>query len=141
MSIRNLPALGATLVLVAGLAACGSSSHAATTPVTVYDVSADPGKNLPTTDAKHLAQEQLLAYQNDFASLLTTATASAASLPAVTGLLHAHVHDLTSYIDADVAGNDTEARQILVHAVATMHVIAKTVSDAIAAQHLRTVAP
>ena len=57
--------------------------------------------------AKHLAQEQLLAYQNDFARLLTTATASATSLPAVTGLLHAHVHDLTSYIDADVAGNDT----------------------------------
>jgi len=236
MSIRNLPALGATLVLVAGLAACGSSSHAATTPVTVYDVSADPGKNLPTTDAKHrvvlttamlrstldslfskhvtlvavlmhqvgegdanptiqigalvansqaltdvvarvygrdgarafaqlweqhtqffidyahadhvhsnaakhLAQEQLLAYQNDFASLLTSATASAASLPAVTGLLHAHVHDLTSYIDADVAGHDSVARQVLVHAVATMHVIAKTVADAIAAQHLRTVAP
>ncbi|MDP9331821.1 MAG: hypothetical protein M3Q30_00720 [Actinomycetota bacterium] len=236
MSIRHVRALGATALLVAALAACGSSSHAATTPVTVYNVSADPGQNLPATDtrhrvvlttailrstldslfskhvtlvavlmhqvgegdasptehisalaansqaltdvvarvygrdgarafgqlweqhtqffidyahadhvhsnaAKHLAQEQLLDYQNDFASFVTTATASDASLTAVTELLHAHVHDLTSYIDTDVAGHDTEARQILIHAVATMHVIAKTVSDAIAAQHLRTVAP
>ncbi len=91
--------------------------------------------------AKRLAQGQLLDYQTDFASFVSTVTASGSSLTAVTGMLHAHVHDLTSYIDADVAGNDTEAHQILTHAVATMHLIAKTVSDAIAAQHLETVGP
>ena len=91
--------------------------------------------------AKRLAQGQLLDYQNDFASFVSTATASDASLTAVTGLLHAHVHDLTSYIDADVAGHEAEAHQILTQAVANMHVIAKTISDAIAAQHPETVAP
>ena len=55
MSIRNVPALGATALLVAGLAACGSSSHAAPTPVTVYDVYADPGQNLPATNSRHRA--------------------------------------------------------------------------------------
>ena len=236
MSTRITPALGAIAMFVAALAACGSSSHAATTPVTVYNISADPGDNLPAIDAKHrvvlttavlrstldsvlsthatlvaalmvrvgdgdtapieqvkalasntraltdvvarvygneaarafaqlweqhtqffidyaqadrdhsnaakrLAQGQLLDYQNDFASFVSTATASDASLTAVTGLLHAHVHDLTSYIDAEVAGHETEARQILTQAVANMHIIAKAISDAIAAQHPDTVAP
>jgi len=236
MSFQKFSVRGAMALLIAALTACGSSPHAATTPVTVYNVSADPGQNLPATGrgkhvllttamlrstldsllskhvtlvaalvhqvgegdasptehiralaansqaltdviarvyghdaarafaqlweqhtqffidyahadrvhsnaAKRLAQEQLLDYQNDFASFVSTATASNASLTAVTGLLHAHVHDLTSYIDADVAGHDTEAHQILIEAVATMHVIAKTVSDAIAAQHLETVSP
>ena len=236
MSMRKVSALGATALLVTALAACGSSSHAATTPVTVYNISADPGANLPATDAEHrvllkaavlrstldsllsnhatlvaalmvqvgdgdtspieqvkalaantraltdvvaqvygneaarafaqlweqhtqffidyaqadrdhsnaakrLAQGQLLDYQNDFASFVSTATASDASLTAVTGLLHAHVHDLTSYIDAEVAGHETEARQILTRAVANMHIIATTMSDAIAAQHPETVAP
>jgi len=235
MSARKAPVLGAIALLVTALAACGSSSHAATTPVTVYNISADPGDNLPAIDAKHpavlttavlrstldsllsahatlvaalmhqvgdgdtsptdqvkalaantraltevvarmygsqaarafaqlweqhtqffidyaqadrdhsnaakrLAQGQLVDYQNDFASFVSTATASDASLTAVTGLLHAHVHDLTSYIDADVAGHETEARQILIQAVVKMHVIAKTISDAIAAQHPETVA-
>jgi len=236
MSARKGPALGAIALLVTALAACGSSSRAATTPVTVYNVSADPGDNLPAIDAKHhvvlttavlrstldsllsahatlvaalmhqvgdgdtsptdqvkalaantraltevvarvygseaarafaqlseqhtqffidyaqadrdhsnsakrLAQGQLVDYQNDFASFVSTATASDASLTAVTGLLHAHVHDLTSYIDADVAGHEAEAHQILAQAVANMHVIAKMISDAIAAQHPETVAP
>jgi hypothetical protein len=236
MSVRRVAALGATALLVTALAACGSNAHTATTPVTVYNVSADPGENLPTTDTKHrvllttavlrstldsllskhvtvvaalmhhvgegdaspteqiralatntraltdviarvygldgarafaqlweqhtqffidyahadrihsnrgkrLAQSQLLDYQKDFASFVSTATAGDASLTAVTGLLHAHVHDLTSYIDADVAGHDAEAHQILTEAVTNMRVIAKTVSDAIAAQHLETVAP
>src|SRR5207302_2342384 len=52
--------------------------------------------------AKRLAQGQLLDYQNDFASFVSTATASDASLTAVTGLLHTHLHGLTSYIDAHV---------------------------------------
>jgi hypothetical protein len=40
-----------------------------------------------------------------------------------------------------VAGHEAEAHQILTQAVANMHVIAKTISDAIAAQHPETVAP
>jgi len=237
MSFRQVGALGATALLAAALAACGSNAHtASSTSVTVYNVSADPGAQLPTTATKHrvplttavlrstldsllskhvtivaalmhrvgegdtnpseqirtlagntraltdviarvygndaarafaqlweqhtqffidyaqadrvhsksgkrLAQEQLQDYQNDFASFVSTATASNASLSTVTGLLHAHVHNLTSYIDADVAGHDAEAHQILTDAAANMHVVARTVSEAIAAQHLATIAP
>ncbi|MDQ1477986.1 MAG: hypothetical protein QOE62_3215 [Actinomycetota bacterium] len=91
--------------------------------------------------AKRLAQRQLLDYQNDFASFVTTATAGGASLGAVTGLLHAHVGDLSSYIEADIAGNRREALRLREQAVAHMHVIAKAIADAIVAQHLKTVGP
>jgi hypothetical protein len=91
--------------------------------------------------AKRLAQRRLLDYQNDFANFVTTATAGGAPLLAVTQLLHGHVQDLTSYIDADVAGHHDEAHRILTQAVAHMHVIAKAIADAIAAQHLKTVIP
>lgn len=91
--------------------------------------------------AKRLAQRRLLDYQNDFASFVNAATANGASLTAVTGLLHSHVHDLTSFIDADVAGHRAEAQQILQKTIADMHVIAKAISGAIAAQHLDTVTP
>jgi hypothetical protein len=236
MRLRTAAMLGLTALLVAVLPACGSSSHASSTPVTVFNLSADPAQNVPTTNAQHhatltvaalrstldsllakhatlvaalthevgagnanpnaavkalgantqaltnaialvygidgarafaqlweqhtqffidyaqadrgnhtgakrLAQEKLSDYQNDFASFVSTATAGGASLTAVTGLLHGHVHDLTSYIDADIAGHAADARQILDQAVAHMHVIAKAVTDAIAAQHLETVTP
>jgi hypothetical protein len=91
--------------------------------------------------AKRLAQRQLLDYQNDFASFVTTATAGGASLGAVTGLLHGHVGDLTSYVEADVAGNRREALRLRAQAVAHMHVIAKAIAEAIVAQHLKTVGP
>ncbi|MCU1466505.1 MAG: copper amine oxidase [Actinomycetia bacterium] len=89
--------------------------------------------------AKDLAQRQLLDYQNDFASFVTTATAGGASLVAVTGLLHGHVADFMSYIEADVGGNRREALRLRELAVAHMHVIAKAIADAIVAQHLKTV--
>ena len=91
--------------------------------------------------AKRLAIRRLVDYQNDFASFVSTATAGGASLVAVTALLHTHVEDLTSYIDADVAGHTAEAKQLLTQTVAHMHVIAKAIADAIAAQHLTTVIP
>ena len=128
-------------IILPAAATAGLVGPAADLVIGTYAAFHAHADHVHSNGAKHLAQEQLLDYQNDFASFVTTATASGASLTAVTGLLHAHVHDLTSYIDADVAGHDSVARQILVHAVATMHVIAKTVADAIAAQHLRTVAP
>ena len=215
-------------------AACGSSSAASTTPVTVFSVSADPGSNLPAADPQHpvvltaaklrstldsllaahaelvatlmhlvgtggddpaaavralgantqsltnaialvygregarafaqlweqhtqffidyaqakrahddnakgLALRRLLDYQNDFASFVATATAGGASLVAVTGLLHGHVEDLTTYIDADIAGDRGDAFRLREQAVGHMHVIAKAVADAIVAQHLKTV--
>ena len=48
MSARRLSALSATALLVCGSAACGSSSHASSSPITVFNVSADPTRNLPT---------------------------------------------------------------------------------------------
>lgn len=236
MRSRTSSALAATALLVAALAACGSSSHASSSPITVFNVAADPSQNLPATDAKHhvtlttatlrltfdallskhvvlvaalvhrvvagdasadgpvaaltantaaltaaieqvygpdaaRAFEQLWAqhtqffldyaqaahrhdsaarktaegelgdYQNDFANFLSTATAGGASLAAVTALLHGHVHDVTSYIDADAAGHQIDARRILAVGVAHMHVIAQAVSRAIEAQHLKTVKP
>jgi hypothetical protein len=236
MSLRRSPALAATALFVALLAACGAASHASSPPITVFDVSADPSRSLPPVDAKHhvtltaatlpsaldsllsthatlvaaLAHEvvtgnttpgaaiaalaantrsltnaiedvygasaarafaqlwaqhtqffidyanaarahdgsakreaegKLFDYQSDFASFVSTATAGGASLAAVSGLLHSHVHDVTSYIDADAGGNARVARRILAESVARMHVIAKTVSDAIVAQHLKTVTP
>jgi len=231
--VGRIAALGASALLVCGLAACGSSSHASSSPITVFNVSADPTQNLPAlpkhhvvlTDAtlrstvtdllaKHVvlvaalvhrvdvgdtsapaavaaltantasltaaieqvygsdaarAFEQLWAqhtqffldyahaarahdgggkeraeselgdYQNDFANFVSTATAGGASLTAVTALLHGHVEDVTSYIDADVAGHDADAQRILTAAVAHMHVIAGAVAHAIALQHLKTV--
>ena len=91
--------------------------------------------------AKQLAQRQLLDYQNDFSSFVTRATAGGAPLLAVTELLHSHVHDLTSYIEADVAGHRDEAQKLLDQAVAHMHDIAKAITGAIVAQHLTTVTP
>ena len=90
-------------------------------------------------DARRLAQRRLLDYQNDFASFVTTATAGGASLVAVTGLLHGHVADLMSYIEADIAGNKSEAARLREQAIAHMRVIAKAIADAIVAQHLKTV--
>lgn len=234
MIARNVVRFATAGLLVGALAACGSSSRASTTPITVFNLSADPAHDLGATNAKHpvtitvaelrstldsllsthatlvaalmhevgagndsvtasvnalmdntkaltgaialvygndgarafaqlweqhtqffidyaqadrandrkakhLAQDRLLDYQNDFASFVSTATAGGASLAAVTGLLHDHVHDLISYVDADVAGRRQDAQQLLDQAVAHMHVIAKAVSDAIVAQHLDTV--
>ncbi len=233
---RTVSTLGTTALLVAALAACGSSSRSSSTPVTVFKLAADPARDIPAANPKNhvtltapalrstlesllskhatlvaslmhevgtgdantdaavkalakntqsltndvaavygidagrafaqlweqhtqffidyataarssdkaaerAAQTKLLDYQNDFASFVSTATAGGASLTAVTSLLHAHVRDLTSYIDADVAGHTVEARQLLDQAVAHMRVIATAVSDAIAAQRLKTVAP
>lgn len=226
--------VGATAVLVAMLAACGSSSHASSTPITVFNVAADPTKSLPVIDTKHpvaltaaalrsaldsllsthaalvaalvdqvvggsttpnaaisalaantealtntidqvyganaarafaqlwaqhtqffidyanaayrhdgsakeQAESKLGDYQNDFASFVSTATAGGASLAAVAGLLHGHVHDITSYIDAAVNGDRLGTRRILAESVVHMHVIAKAVTRAILAQHLKTV--
>ena len=91
--------------------------------------------------AKDEAESRLLDYQHDFASFLSTATDAGVGLVAVTGLLHAHVADLTSYIQADVDGHTADARRILARAVAHMHVIAAAVARAIAVQHLKTVVP
>jgi hypothetical protein len=234
MSRRNIRAFVAPALVVALLAACGSSSHASSTPITVFNVSADPSRNLPVIDAKHhvpltatalrstldsllskhatlvatlvdqvvggstapnpaiaalvantnaltsaieqvyganaarafaqlwaqhtqffidyanaahghdgsakkQAESKLGDYQNDFASFVNTATAGGASLAAVAGLLHGHVHDITSYIDAAESGDPGTARRILAESVAHMHVIAKAVTDAILGQHLKTV--
>ena len=235
MKARRTSVLAASALLACGLAACGSGSHSSSSPITVFDVSADPSGNLPpapkhpsplttstlrsTVDAllsKHVvlvaalahrvdigdtsapaavaaltantasltaaidqvygtdaarAFEQLWAqhtqffldyahaarnhdghgkataeselgdYQNDFAAFVSTATAGGASLRDVTALLHGHVEDITSYIDADVAGHAADATRILTAAVAHMHVIAGAVSHAIALQHLKTVTP
>jgi hypothetical protein len=89
--------------------------------------------------AKRVALRRLLDYQNDFASFVTTATAGGASLVAVTALLHGHVQDLTSYIDADVSSNHAEAFRLREQAIAHMRVIAKAIADAIVAQHLQAV--
>ena len=91
--------------------------------------------------AKKEAISRLTDYQNDFASFVTTATGGGAPLVAVTGLLHTHVDDLTNYINADVDGRAAAARDLLAQAIAHMHVIAKAIADAIALQHLKTVAP
>jgi hypothetical protein len=91
--------------------------------------------------ARRLAQRRLLDYQNDFASFVTTATAGGASLVAVTGLLHGHVADLTSYIEADIRGNQRDAARLREQAIEHMHVIAKAIADAIVAQHPKTVSP
>ena len=89
--------------------------------------------------AKDDAESQLADYQSDFASFLSTATAGGVGLVAVTSLLHTHVTDITSYIDADVAGHTALADQLGAHAVTHMHIIARAIADAIAAQHLATV--
>jgi hypothetical protein len=236
MRRHRTSAVAATALLVAALAACGSSSHASSSPITVFNVAADPSRNLPATDPKHhvtlttatlrltvdallskhvvlvaalvhrvvagaagaegpaaaltantaaltaaidqvygadaarafeqlwtqhtqffldyaqaahdhnggakdKAETELLDYQKDFANFVSTATAEGVALAEVTALLHGHVHDVTSYIDAVAAGHETEARQILAVGVAHMHVIAQAVSRAIAAQHLKTVKP
>jgi hypothetical protein len=91
--------------------------------------------------AKDEAEDRLHDYQNDFASFVTTATAGGVPLVAVTDLLHGHVDDLTRYIAADVAGDSTDAGEILRQAQAHKRVIAKSVADAIAAQHLASVTP
>lgn len=91
--------------------------------------------------AKREAISRLVDYQNDFASFVTTATAGGAPLVAVTELLHTHVDDLTNYINADVDGRTAAAQQLLTQTIAHMHVIAKAIADAIAAQHLKTVTP
>jgi hypothetical protein len=234
MKLRNPRAFGATALLVALAAACGSSSHSSSTPITVFNVSADPSRSLPVIDTKHhvaltsaalrstldsllakhatlvaalvdeivddsttptpaitaltantadltgaieqvyganaarafaqlwaqhtqffidyanaahghdgsakeAAESKLGDYQNDFASFVSTATAGGASLNVVAGLLHSHLHDITSYIDAAVSGDRFTARRILAAAVAHMHVIANAVTRAILAQHLKTV--
>jgi hypothetical protein len=72
---------------------------------------------------------------------VSTATDGGASLAAVAGLLHGHVHDVTSYIDADVSGDTDAAHRILAESVSRMRAIAKAVTDAIVAQHLKTVTP
>lgn len=236
MRPRQTCVLGATALLVAALTGCGSSSHASPSPITVFNVAADPSRNLPATDAKHhvvltvanlrltvdallskhvvlvatlvhrvvagdtsaagpvaaltantaaltaaieqvygsdaarafeqlwaqhtqffidyaraardhsdsakeSAENRLVDYQNDFANFVSTATAGGVSLAVVTALLHGHVHDVTSYIDADVAGHEVEARRILDQGIVHMHRIAGAVADAIAAQHLKTVKP
>jgi hypothetical protein len=234
MTRRNPRALGAIALLVAALTACGSSSHAASTPITVFNVSADPSKDLPVIDGKHhapltaaalrsaldsllskhaslvaalvdqviggsttpnaaisalaantdaltnaiekvygvnaarafaqlwaqhtqffidyanaayrhdnsgteAADSKLGDYQNDFASFVDTATAGGASLAAVAGLLHGHVHDITSYVDAAVSGDRAATDRILAESIAHMHVIASAITRAILAQHLKTV--
>jgi hypothetical protein len=90
-------------------------------------------------DAKEEAESRLLDYQNDFASFISTATANGVGLAAVTRLLHGHVDDLTRYAQADIAGDSSDAAQILTQAVAHMRVIANAVAGAIVAQHLKTV--
>jgi len=225
--------LGVALALVSALGACGSSSHESVTPVTVFNLSADPAQHIPAvkanpavltaavlrttldallakhaelvialahqvgagndspnaevnalaantqnlTDAialvygrdaarafaqlweqhtqffvnyaqadrshdhkaKEDAESQLADYQSDFASFLSTATAGGVGLVAVTSLLHTHVTDITSYIDADVAGHTALAAELQTHAVTHMHIIARAIAAAIAAQHLATV--
>jgi len=222
-----------TLVLAVALGACGSTTHESTTPVTVFNLAADPARNIPVvtgkatvlsaatlrttldsllsshaelitglahevgvgnnsptaainalaantqalTDAialvygrdagrafaqlweqhtqffinyaqadrshdhtaKEAAEEQLADYQSDFASLLSTATAGGVGLVAVTRLLHTHVIDITSYIDADAAGHTALAAQLRAQAITHAHIIARAIADAIAAQHLDTV--
>jgi hypothetical protein len=91
--------------------------------------------------AKDEAEDRLRDYQNDFASFVTTATAGGVALVVVTNLLHDHVDDLTRYIVADVAGDSTDAGRILRQAQAHMRVIANSIANAIAAQHLASVTP
>jgi hypothetical protein len=233
MSRHRISCAALSLAVVVVLGACGSSSHESTTPVTVFNLAADPAQNIPAatgkpvvltaatlrttldsllsshaelitalahevgagndspteaikaltantqalTDAialvygreagrafaqlweqhtqffinyaqadrshdhgaKETAEDQLEDYQSDFASLLSTATAGGVGLVAVTRLLHLHVTDITSYIDADVAGHDALAAQLRAQAIAHAHIIARAIADAIAAQHLDTV--
>ena len=89
--------------------------------------------------AKEAAENKLGDYQNDFASFVDTATAGGAPLATVARLLHGHVHDITSYIDAAVSGDRPATQRILAESVAHMRVIAKAVTAAILAQHLKTV--
>ncbi len=67
----------------------------------------DYAQSARTNDSagKALAKSQLHDYQSDFASFVTTATAGGVELVAVTNLLHTHVDDITSYVDADVSGS------------------------------------
>ncbi|HEV7526192.1 MAG TPA: hypothetical protein VGP92_14570 [Acidimicrobiia bacterium] len=236
MNGRRAYCTAATTLFAVMLAACGSSAHPSTTPVTVFNMTVDPGRGLPTvkrgnhatirtavlrstlnsllskhatlvaelvhevgagqanttaavnalaanthslTDAiafvygvdgarafaqlweqhtqffidlaqavrshdstaKDAAESKLHDYQNDFASFVTTATDGGVNLVTVTALLHTHVQDMTTYIEADVAGHTSEAAQALAHAVSHMHVVARAISDAIVAQHLDTVSP
>ena len=222
MNRRAFCALG-TVVAAAGLmTGCGSGSHQAATPVTVFNLAADPAQQIPAADPKHppmtaaalrtafdsllsqhvalvaalahavdhgndtptaevkalaantrdltdalaliygrdaarafaqlweqhtqffidyaqaarthdgagkdLARGQLSDYQNDFASFVTTATAGGVALNAVTKLLHTHVDDITSYVDADVSGHAAEAAALLQHAVTHMHLIAGAIA-------------
>jgi hypothetical protein len=91
--------------------------------------------------SKEQTESALQDYQNDFGRFLSTATQGGVPLRMVIRLLHGHVHDLTAYIDADIAGRHDEAARLLDDAVAHMHVIAKSVTDSIIAQHLKTVKP
>jgi hypothetical protein len=236
---KLLHRLGAAVTVAAvagGLATCGAGAHRSSTPVSVFDLAADPAQNIPAVDPRHpvvltVAQlhssfdsllsrhvtlvaalmhevgagdtdvrasvdalaantqsltdaiavvygtdaarafaqlweqhaqffvdfsqatrdhdgkakveteDRLRDYQNDFASFVTTTTAGGVALVAVTNLLHGHVDDLTRYIVADVAGDSTDAGQILRQAQAHMRVIANSIADAIAAQHLASVTP
>jgi hypothetical protein len=234
MNPRHARRFGATAVLIATLAACGSSSQASSPPITVFDVAADPSQSLLALDTEHHvaltaaalrstldsllskhatlvaalvddivagsttpnaainavtanngaltnaidqvygenaarafaqlwgqhtqffvdyasaayrhdgsakeeAESKLRDYQNDFASFVDTATAGGTSLAAVVGLLHGHIHDITGYVDAAVSGDRLATRRILAESVVHMHAIAKAVTRAILAQHLKTV--
>ena len=54
MNPRRVSALTASALLVGALAACGSSSHASPSPITVFNVSADPTQNLPATPKREV---------------------------------------------------------------------------------------
>jgi hypothetical protein len=84
MNVGTVRRLGTSTLLVASLvaslAACGSSSHASSTPVTVFDMSADPGKGLPVAKPGHHVVLTSAAVRSALDSLLSAHATLVATL-------------------------------------------------------------
>ncbi len=62
------------------LAACGSDSRHSATPVAVFDVGADPARNIPAADPRHPVVLTAAQVHSTFDSLLSTHVALVAAL-------------------------------------------------------------
>jgi hypothetical protein len=71
LTIRRALHLAPAALLVLALAACGSGSHPEATPVTVFNVSSDPGANLPAVNARHQVRLTRAEVKVSFDALLS----------------------------------------------------------------------
>jgi hypothetical protein len=71
---KLLHRLGAAVTVAAvagGLAACGAGGHRSSTPVSVFDLAADPARDIPAVDPRHPVVLTVAQLHSSFDSLLS----------------------------------------------------------------------